>query len=405
MKNSTYFLNHFLIVLALTVTSCCGQVTKSQNQQTTSIEKTKIVGGGCETCEYMYLGMPKEIGSVSYSPGWAEKGQKLLITGRVFKLDGKTLAANIIIYYWQTDSDGLYSPKEGMVEGTRRHGHIRGWVKTDNNGKYSIYTIRPAPYPNSNEPGHVHVVIKEPNIANEYYIDEFVFDDDKLLLPAIKMRLPENRGGSGILRVLVKNELQIAEHNTILGLNIPDYPESIKAEKQSGLNVGEDNPSFIPFHAWGPDKGSRACPICKYGRFLGVIYFVGNKPNWDDVRIWLTFLEQQSIARGKFLKAYFVYGKSNNYDKDKRLKELEQLGAELDLKNVALTFVPSLIDVESEVNLNKINPEVENTFIIFRRSNIIAKFVDLNPTNDNFSTLSITLDKFTSEYFILEKFD
>ncbi len=403
MKKSKYFVSRLLVAFALTVTSCSGQVINSQIPENPPIGKNKIVGGGCETCEYMYLGTPSEIDSVSYSPGWAEKGQKLLVTGRVYKIDGKTPAANIIVYYWQTDSDGLYSPKEGMVEGTQRHGHIGGWVKTDENGKYSIYTIRPAPYPNSNEPAHIHIVIKEPNIANEYYIDEFVFDDDMLLLPAMKRRPPENRGGSGILRLLVKNDLQIAEHNIILGLNIPDYPETTKPEKQSGLNVGEDNPSFIPFHAWGPDKGSRACPICKYGRFLGVIYFVGNNPNWVEIKKWLTFLEQQSVDRGKFLKAYFVYGNKNSYEKDKRQNELERLGTELKLENVALTFVPSLIDVESEVYLNKIDPEVENTFIIFRRSNIIAKFIDINPTTDNFSTVSTTLDKFTSEYFSLEQ--
>ena len=28
---------------------------------------------------------------------------------------------------------------------SKRHGHIRGWIKTDDNGNYSIYTIKPAP--------------------------------------------------------------------------------------------------------------------------------------------------------------------------------------------------------------------------------------------------------------------
>lgn len=82
-----------------------------------------------------------------------------------------------------------------------------------------------------------------------------------------------------------------AEHNIIPGLNIPNYPETKKSEKQSGLQLGEDNPSFIPYHAFNPDKGTRACPVCKYGRYHGIVYFVGNNPNWNDIKKWLTFLE------------------------------------------------------------------------------------------------------------------
>lgn len=71
------------------------------------------------------------------------------------------------------------------------------------------------------------------------------------------------------------------------------------------------------------------------------------------------FLEQESTNRSKYLKAYFVYGNYKNYARKAREKELEKIGAELNLKNIALTFVPSMKDRESEVNLNKINPQVE----------------------------------------------
>ncbi|MEO6069440.1 MAG: hypothetical protein ABIN57_05415 [Chitinophagaceae bacterium] len=181
------------------------------------------MGGGCDGCELMYVGTPTNINSVDTSAGWNEKGQKLLVRGTVFKLDGKTPAPDVIIYYWQTDNNGYYSPKEGMDENAKRHGHIRGWVKTGVDGTYSIYTIRPAPYPNNTMPAHIHTSIKEPNISNEYYIDEFVFDDDPLLTGA-KRKALENRGGSGILKVLTSGDLQIAAHNIILGLHIPNYP-------------------------------------------------------------------------------------------------------------------------------------------------------------------------------------
>ncbi|MBK6390996.1 MAG: intradiol ring-cleavage dioxygenase [Saprospiraceae bacterium] len=392
----------FLMLLSI-LTGCSGQTKNSNpNQQTNTPSINKLVGGGCDGCELMYIDIPTNISSVDTSAGWAEKGQKLLVTGTVFKHDGKTPVPNVIIYYWQTDHNGYYLPKQGLNEKAKRHGHIRGWIKSDEHGKFSIYTIRPAPYPNENIPAHIHTSIKEPNIDNEYYLDEFVFDDDRLLTGA-KRKALENRGGSGILRVLISGDLQIAEHNIILGLNIPNYPVELEQEKQSGLHIGEDQPSFIPFHAWGPDKGTRTCPVCKYGRYHGIVYFVGNNPNWVEIKKWLTYLEQESVTRSKYLKAYFVYGNELNYNKDDRRKELERIGLELNLKNIALTFVPSLTDTESEVNLNKLNPAVENTFVIYQHRTIIDKYIDLTATQDNFKTMSTTLDKTKSEYFNLEE--
>lgn len=376
---------------------------KSHSQQEQGIN-TSRVGGDCEEgyCELMYVGMPKKINAIDTSAGWYEKGQKLIITGTAFQLDGKTPAPNVIVYYHQTDNNGYYSPGDGSHENNTRHGHIRGWVKTDKNGKYSIYTIRPAPYPNENLPAHIHLIIKEPDIKNEYWIDDLVFDDDKLLIPYRK-KYPETapRCGSGTLRILLKDSLQIAEHNIILGLNIPNYPKKTIANNISGLHIGEDQPSFSPYHAFGPDKGSQACPVCKYGRYHGIIYYVGNHPDWQEIKSWLEFLEKESVQRKKFLKVYFVYGNEKKYSKDKRAVELEKLGTELNIRNVALTFVPSFTDEKTETFLNKINPEVSNTFIVYKYRNIIDKYINLLPTKENFILLSKTLDDTKDEKFEL----
>jgi protocatechuate 3,4-dioxygenase, beta subunit len=375
--------------------SCKGQTRPG------AAEKKDIVGGPFEHSGFMYIGMPPNIKPVDTSAGWLQNGQKLLITGTIYKLDGKTPAPGVILYYYHTDINGVYANAKGLDPRVARHGYIRGWVQSDANGKYAIYTVRPAPYPNSDAEAHIHPSIKEPHIANEYYIDEFVFDDDVLLTGEKRKRLP-NRGGSGILRVFKKDSLQIAEHNIILGLNIPNYPEKITTEQASGLQIGEDQPSFIPFHAFGSDKGSRTCPVCKYGRYHGIIYFVGNHPDWDDIKKWLVFLEQQSLARSKYLKAYFVYGNSNDYNKAKRQKELEEIGLALNLKKVALTYVPSFADAESEAYLNKINPDATNTIIIYRNRTIIDKFVNLAPTEENFKRLAKELDTNKGDYFDLE---
>lgn len=394
MRAGTNFI--FILFFSIQLISCHGQDSQSSTNDS-DIYSKQIVGGGCDGCELMYIDMPAKIEAIDTSPGWNEAGQKLLVTGKALRLDGKTPASNVIIYYWQTDNKGYYSPSPGMNEQAKRHGHIRGWVKTDSEGNYAIYTIRPAPYPKEMMPAHIHISIKEPSIKNEYYIDEFVFDDDKFLTTEKRNAL-ENRGGSGVLRIYMKNGLQIAEHNIIMGLHIPNYPSDKKPVNESGLQVGEDQPSFTPFHAFGPDKGTKTCPVCKYGRYQGILYFVGNNSNWEDIKKWLTFLDHESVERNKYLKVYFVYGNDRSFNKEDRQNLLEKTGIMLGLKNIALTFVPSFSDKESDVFLNKINPSVENTFIIYRNRNIIDKYINLSPTSENFKLISTILDQNRSAY-------
>lgn len=184
-----------------------------------------IIGGGCDGCELMYVEMPDNITSRDTSSGWTENVQKLEISGTVYQLGGKIPAPNVIIYYWHTDEKGYYSAKNTINELAKRHGQLRGWVKTDDTGKYSIFTSRPAPYPNNDIPAHIHLSIKEPNLKDEYYVDELVFDDD-ILLTKEKRKAVENRGGSGILKVIYESQNQVANHDLFLGLNIPNYPTS-----------------------------------------------------------------------------------------------------------------------------------------------------------------------------------
>jgi len=219
-KSINLFYIFFVLILAW---SCQGQINDSKSQKT-SQRNQDIVGGPFENSEYMFINIPKNIKASDTSPGWNQPGQKLLITGTVYELDGKTPAPNVIMYYYHTDINGYYSISENNSSKASKHGYIRGWIKTDKNGKYSIYTVRPAAYPNSEEPAHIHPSIKEPNINNPYYIDAFVFDDDPLLTKT-KRKNMRNRGGNGILRLERQGDLQIADHDIILGLNIPNYPE------------------------------------------------------------------------------------------------------------------------------------------------------------------------------------
>lgn len=180
------------------------------------------VGGGCDGCELMYVGMPEQIAATDTSPGWNETGKKLVLIGTVYLPDGRTPAPDVIIYYWQTDNEGYYSPGPGMDEKAKRHGHIRGWVKTGKDGRYSILTIRPAPYPNEKLPAHIHFSVKEPGI-NEYYTDDVNFEDDTLLTTHLRKYPSEKRGGSGIVTIHLKDGVQAVTRDVFLGMNIPGY--------------------------------------------------------------------------------------------------------------------------------------------------------------------------------------
>lgn len=68
------------------------------------------------------------------------------------------------------------------------------------------------------------MIIKEPDMEQLYWIDGWVFDDDPLLTLSLRARL-ENRGGSGILKTHLQGEVQIAEHDIILGVVITGYQE------------------------------------------------------------------------------------------------------------------------------------------------------------------------------------
>lgn len=112
-----------LLILLLTTLSGCNGQSNNTTESRTLTDKGKPVGGGCDGCEIMFVGMSTNLNSSDTSAGWTEKGQKLLVTGTVYKLDGRTPAQNVIIYYWQTDNDGLYSPRQGMNEKAKPHGH------------------------------------------------------------------------------------------------------------------------------------------------------------------------------------------------------------------------------------------------------------------------------------------
>ncbi|MBS1791247.1 MAG: intradiol ring-cleavage dioxygenase [Acidobacteria bacterium] len=181
----------------------------------------KLVGGGCDGCDLIYAGMPKQLNWETALCDANEPGEPMEISGTIFKADGKTAAAGVILYVYHTNAKGFYEPAADQTE-ARRHGKLRGWMKTNERGEYKFHSVKPAAYPNRQDPAHIHPVIKESD-KNEYYIDEYRFDDDPRLTAAERAK-QEFRGGSGIIHLTkTANGIWVGHRDIVLGNNIPNY--------------------------------------------------------------------------------------------------------------------------------------------------------------------------------------
>lgn len=88
-----------------------------------SADKINEVGGPCKDCiaalDYKLLNL--NLKSSDTIIGYATSNPKLKITGTVFKSDGKTPASNTILYIYQIDRNGLYTPSNEPIGFEKRH--------------------------------------------------------------------------------------------------------------------------------------------------------------------------------------------------------------------------------------------------------------------------------------------
>ena len=130
------FLVYLLAAASLLPMTGCAQTTqtKTPDQQ---------VGGSCEGCEAIYESpVPfEQLENMVWLTDWKEKerypnrpGIKLAVNGTVYHPDGSP-AAGVVIYIYHTDPSGVY-PTNGDEKGwDKRHGYLRGWMKTNEKGE------------------------------------------------------------------------------------------------------------------------------------------------------------------------------------------------------------------------------------------------------------------------------
>jgi protocatechuate 3,4-dioxygenase, beta subunit len=362
----------------------------AQTQQTKPAV-TKV-GGGCEGCDAIYESpVPfQQLSHIDTLPDFFEQGPKLVVSGVVYKADGVTPAPSVVLYIYHTDQNGLYSKGEKGIG--MRHGYIRGWMRTNAKGEYRFYTLIPAAYPNSDAEKHIHPVIKEDNFS-EYYIDEFLFDDDKNLTSAKRNRL-ENRGGNGVLVTELKNGIYYSERNIYLGRNIPGYPKQITG-LQSGLELGDNCPAFDPIHLSGADKGKDACPMCKYGYGQGVMVWF-NHTSLNKLKDFTLALEKEMLLRGeKQLRVFLVYMNPTYKENDAQSQvvlrnKIIRWCNEQNLKKVAMLWVNSPVD--ENCTLYHINPKAINTVMIYQKRKVICKWVNMDYSGDSIKHILTNLE-------------
>ncbi|MBN4084780.1 hypothetical protein JYT89_00395 [Flavobacteriaceae bacterium AH-315-B10] len=160
---------------------------------------------------------PENVSWKTVIPPKGELGEKLIISGTVYLPDGKTHAKDIIVYVHHTNIKGIY-PKKGDEKGNGKYqGYLRGWMKTDSNGKYEFETIRPAPYhSHEGEPAHIHYNIQGPEYP-EYWLTALWFADDPRVTKEYLNSVERSGGFSNVISLTKdKNNILRGTRNIIL---------------------------------------------------------------------------------------------------------------------------------------------------------------------------------------------
>jgi len=124
-----------------------------------------------------------------------EPGERLVVNGRVFASDGVTPLAGASVYAYHTDAKGYYSPGTN----DNRNPRLRGYMRTDAEGRYEFNTIKPGPYPNSRIPAHIHYVVTAPGHSERIF--EIVFEGDPFLDDRVRQDAAKEWSGFSIRRL------------------------------------------------------------------------------------------------------------------------------------------------------------------------------------------------------------
>jgi protocatechuate 3,4-dioxygenase, beta subunit len=125
-----------------------------------------------------------------------EPGERLIVTGIVYGADGKTPLANASVYVYHTDANGRYTP--GATD-DNQNPRLRGYLRTDAQGRYEYSTIKPAPYPGNGPPAHIHYHVNAPGYQERVF--EIVFEGDPKIDANIRAQAAKADSGFSVRKL------------------------------------------------------------------------------------------------------------------------------------------------------------------------------------------------------------
>ncbi len=109
-----------------------------------------------------------------------ERGDPLVVSGRVFAPDGVQSVAGVVVYAYNTDKKSYYSP-----DGKVGHPRLKGYMKTNAEGRFELHTIVPGRYPGMHIPAHVHFNMWGSGYPVQW-TDDLRFQGDSYLTEAMR---------------------------------------------------------------------------------------------------------------------------------------------------------------------------------------------------------------------------
>lgn len=120
-----------------------------------------------------------------------ERGDRMVIRGIV--TDGEKPIPNASLYIYNTDAEGRYDPQEPRPGKGYDNPRLFGYLRSDSVGRYVYGSMRPAPYPGTPIPAHVHFVVSADGYKSRFF--ELWFEGDPMVTPdhiALQAKEPSN---------------------------------------------------------------------------------------------------------------------------------------------------------------------------------------------------------------------